>query len=65
MNDQKLKEGGKSYSIYPTDEPFDSPTDRANEIEFKNYISNGFSVLQNLAANIVLKLETNDGGAQI
>ena len=32
---------------------------------FVDYLTRGYSVLQNLAANVVLKIETGDNNAQI
>ena len=64
FNDQPMS--GKGKGIPETAKPAYDPLKTIPDTgDFTDYLTRGYSTLHNLAANVVLKLETNDATAKI
>ena len=65
FNDQSSG-GAQSMGIPATEVPAYNPLQTVPSTDgFTDYLNRGYSVLHNLAANVVLKLETNEASAKI
>lgn len=59
FNDQQQMGGPNSIGIPNTQKPAYNPLQTTPDLSgFVDYLTRGYSVLQNLAANVVLKIET-------
>jgi len=66
FNDQQQMGGPNSIGIPNTQKPAYNPVQTTPDVSgFKDYLTRGYSTLQNLAANVVLKIETGKDDAAI
>mmetsp|Transcript_11778 Transcript_11778/g.14935 ORF Transcript_11778/g.14935 Transcript_11778/m.14935 type:complete len:124 (-) Transcript_11778:4884-5255(-) len=66
FNDQQSMGGPNSIGIPNTQKPAYDPLATVPDLSgFQDYLSRGYTTLHNLAANIVLKLETGEKNAKI